>query len=248
MAGRGFEAIVLDLDEVITKTADQHARSWKIALDEYLKSRQKEQFDVNSDFNLYIDRKPKDTAIREFLSSRDIRMPEGKPEDSPEANTIYGIVNKKNEVFLELINKEGVNTFDDTAHQLKRWKERGLKLAVTSGSKNGRSILENTDLFGIFDLVVDGAVLEEEKLKSKPHPDALQYTCRKLNVAPEKAVLVEDTMEGVMAGKAAQFGLVVGVARNGSKRELIDNGADIVVVNMENIKTIGMKKMMNNEI
>lgn len=245
--GRHFKAIIIDLEEVLAQTVEQHARAWKVAVEEFLEQ------GYNNDILLeglseYIHRNPIKETVKEFLKLKDITLPDGNPGDSPEASTIHGLANKENQVFLDMISREGVKTFSDTVRQVTRWKNRGLKAAVISSGRNADSLIGAAGIRDLFDFVLDASEIDELGLKQKPSPDAFYYVCKMLEAAPEECVLIEDSPEGIQAGCEASFGLVVGVARKGSKRELLALGADVSISNMEELRTIGMKKTYNYEM
>lgn len=246
--GRHFKAVILDLEEVVAQTVDQHARAWRVAIDEFLDQAVEGNNTIWNDFSEYIDKNPKRETVKAFLQAKDIALPEGHPGDSPGAGTIHGLANKENQVFVDMIRKEGVKTFNDTITQVKRWKNRGLKAAVISGSRYADIMIGRAGIRDLFDLVLDGAKIEELGLESKPSPAVFNYVCNALGVTPEESVLIEDTTEGIQAGCEAHFGLVVGVARNVSKRQLLNVGADVSISDMEELRTIGMKKTYNYEI
>jgi beta-phosphoglucomutase-like phosphatase (HAD superfamily) len=248
MLARNFKAVILDLDEVVAQTVDQHVRAWKIAFDEYLDQDKKPGIDLKRDFSKYIEKNPKEEAVKIFLDLKNIALPEGK-QDSDKANTINGLINKGKKVFLDLIGREGINTFQDTITQIKRWKSRGLKIAIISGEQNAGDLLRLVGVEGLIDLILDGKAITNIHLNTKPSPEAYSYICKQLQVSPEETVLIENTADGIKAGREANFGLVVGMVRdNKPKRELLQNGADIVVGNMEELRTIGLKKSFNYEI
>jgi len=233
--GRHFKAIILDLEEVVAQTVEQHVRAWKVAIEDFLEQGY-DNDNLLEDFSEYINKNPGKETVKEFLKLKDITLPDGNPGDSPEASTIHGLANKENQVFLEMISKEGVKTFSDTIRQVTRWKNRGLKAAVISSGRNADSLIGAAGIRDLFDFVLDASEIEELGLKPKPAPDSFYYVCEKLGATPEECVLIEDSPEGIQAGCEAGFGLVVGVARNGSKRELLDIGADVSISDMEELR------------
>lgn len=229
-----YRAAIFDLDGVITQTAHLHARAWKQMFDAYLARRAKregkrhEPFDIADDYKRYVDGKPRYDGVRSFLASRGIDLPEGTPDDTPEAETVCGLGNRKNVLFHELLEKEGARPYDDAVEQLTRWRRQGLRTALITSSRNGTAILEATGLTGRFDAIVDGIEAEKQNLKGKPAPDIFREAARRLDVSPQEAIIVEDAIAGVEAGRAGEFGLVVGVARDDGEA-LKAHGADVVV-------------------
>lgn len=232
---RRYEAAILDMDGVITQTAMLHAKAWKQMFDDFLKKKSGKDFtplSIEEDYRKYIDGKPRFDGVRSFLKSRGIDLPEGKPGDDPGEDTIYGLGMRKNEIFLEQLDKEGAEVYPDTLEMLKKWKKEGLKLAAISSSRNCRRVLKSADLLDYFEVVVDGVVSEEKNLKGKPEPDIFLTASDMLNVDVSMAVVIEDAIAGVEAGKKGGFGLVVGVARNGNEKALKDAGAEMVINNL----------------
>ncbi|MFW6140225.1 MAG: trehalose-phosphatase [Acidobacteriota bacterium] len=229
-----YEAAVFDMDGVITQTAEIHAQAWKRMFDGFLKevSPNKEQkpFDINSDYKIYIDGKPRYDGVESFLHSRGIDLPYGSPQDPPNRKTVCGLGNKKNSLFLKLIEERGVDVYSSSVELVKEIKKENKKVAVISASKNCSAILKVAGIKEIFDAQVDGVVSYRLDLKGKPHPDIFLEAARRLKVNPEKAVVIEDSLAGVEAGKRGQFGWVIGVARSeGDEQPLKDRGADQVV-------------------
>ncbi len=237
-----YQAVILDLDGVITKTAQLHARSWEQMFDQYLKQHstpgQKSlaPFDIDSDYRTYVDGKPRYDGVRSFLESRDIHLPQGTPDDPPDRETICGLGNRKNKIFLELLETEGVDVYEDTVEKIHQWRAQGLKTAVVSSSRNCKPILENADLLHLFDTKVDGVDSARLDLTGKPAPDIFLEAAKELGVEPAQAIVFEDAISGVKAGRAGNFGLVVGVDRQGNQRQdLLTHGADRVVTDLGNL-------------
>ena len=237
-----YQAIILDLDGVITKTAHVHARSWQRMLDQYLKQRSDREhqsfapFDINADYRTYIDGKPRYDGVQSFLESRGIELPYGHPDDPPDRETICGLGNRKNEIFLQLLHQEGVDVYEDTVEQIHRWRSQGMKTAVISSSRNCKPILETAGLLELFDAKVDGVDSARLDLNGKPAPDIFLEAARELGADPPQSVVIEDAISGVKAGRAGGFGLVVGVDRQGTQREdLLANGANRVVGDLDDL-------------
>jgi len=226
-----FQSAILDLDGVITRTAQVHADAWQQMFDDYLQGRDANArpFDIETDYREYIDGKPRYDGVRSFLESRNIRLPEGQPDDPPDAETICGLGNRKNDLFRELLRQRGVQVYQDTVDWLREWRMQGKQTAVISSSKNCALVLKQADLTDLFDERVDGVVSEELGIAGKPAPDIFLKAAELLHVSPEKAAVFEDAIAGVEAGRAGEFGLVLGVARNSSGQDLLDHGADNVI-------------------
>jgi trehalose 6-phosphate phosphatase len=235
-----FDGAILDMDGVITRTAILHAKAWKEMFDELLKKKQGADFeplDINEDYNRYIDGIPRHDGIRNFLESRNIILPEGHPGDPPSMDTVYGLGTRKNEIFLSLLDREGVQVYEDTLSVMKKWKEAGIKLAVISSSRNCRHIIGTAGLLDFFDAIVDGESLIAENLKGKPEPDMFLRACELLGTHINRTIVIEDAISGIEAGVKGNFGLVVGIARNKSKEVLKAAGADIVISTMDDLVT-----------
>lgn len=230
-----FDAVLFDLDGVLTSTARVHAVCWKQMFDEYLKARSEQTdepfrpFDVTTDYRPYVDGKPRDDGVRSFLQSRGIHLPEGSPDDSPTTETIQGLGNRKNELVHRTIERDGVEVFHTSVRWAKRVRDRGVKVAVVTSSKNCDRILNAAGISDLFPVRVDGNTVTETGMSGKPAPDAFLHAAALLGVEPSRAVVVEDAVSGVQAGAAGGFGLVIGVDRHDDAAELHANGADVVV-------------------
>jgi len=236
-----FKAVVFDMDGVITKTALTHAAAWKKMFDDYLKKREAErgepfvEFTHAGDYLPYVDGKPRYKGVQSFLESRGINIPFGDPTDSPGIETVCGLGNRKNIVFNEVLENEGVEVYQSTVALLNELKNAGIKLGVASSSKNCKPVLERVDLLDIFDARVDGVVSTELGLHGKPEPDIFTTACDIFGVKYSEAIVVEDAISGVQAGKKGKFGLTVGIARENNRKELEEAGADLVVEDLEEI-------------
>jgi beta-phosphoglucomutase family hydrolase len=230
-----IKACLFDLDGVLTQTAKVHAAAWKTMFDEYLRKRAQDrgeqfrEFDAVGDYDEYVDGKPRYDGVRSFLASRDIDLPQGSPSDPPDAETIDGLGNRKNELVLELIHRDGVQPYEGSVRFVNAVRDAGLRRAVVSSSTNCRDVLEAAGILDLFEEIVDGVVAEREHLAGKPAPDTFLAAARKLQVEPASAAVFEDALAGVEAGRAGSFGLVVGVDRVGQADALKQHGADIVV-------------------
>jgi beta-phosphoglucomutase family hydrolase len=231
----GVTACLFDLDGVLTQTAKVHAAAWKQMFDEYLRQRAEQrgeqfvEFDIEHDYNEYVDGKPRYDGVRSFLASRGIELPQGSPSDDPGMETIDGLGNRKNELVLEIIREQGVEPYEGSVRYVKAAREAGLRRAVVSSSTNCRDVLEHAGILDLFEEIIDGVVADREHLQGKPAPDTFLAGARALGVEPRQAAVFEDALAGVAAGRAGNFGFVVGVDRVGQAEELKRHGADIVV-------------------
>ncbi len=227
-----LEAVVFDLDGVITLTARLHATAWKWAFDRILKEREKERFrpfDAQTEYQRYVDGRPRIDGVTTFLESRGISLPIGDPSDPPSLHSAWGVGNLKNDRFRELLNEEGADVDQGTVALIHELRGRGIRVAVASSSKNCEPILRRVGLLDLFEARVDGVESARLSLQGKPHPDIFLEAARRLGVSPEKAVVVEDATAGVKAGREGGFGLVVGLDRNGQRAALRSHGADVVL-------------------
>lgn len=239
-----FVAIVLDLDGVITRTAKVHAAAWKTMFDEFLEKnnakKEYEPFNIDSDYRRYVDGKPRYDGVRSFLQSRGISLPEGKLDDTPMKETICGLGNRKNQLFLQNLDSEGVETYETTLQLIQELRQGGYTTAVVSSSRNCQAVLEAAGIANLFDARVDGVDLERHNLPGKPAPDMFYEACRRLGYEPQQAIAVEDAVAGVQAAQAAEFGCLIGVNRDGDsgERTLKNHGADIVVKDLAELQLI----------
>jgi beta-phosphoglucomutase family hydrolase len=241
------EAVIFDLDGVITKTALVHSAAWKKMFDDYLLKREKEhgeafrEFDHEKDYLPYVDGKPRYKGVESFLQSRKIEIPFGDPSDSPDLETVCGLGNMKNEAFNEVLDKDGVEMYNSTVDLIHELKEKGIRVGVASSSKNCKVVLEKAGLLDLMETRVDGLVSAEIGLNGKPEPDIFTTAADNLGIPYDKAVVVEDAVSGVQAGKKGNFGLVLGIARENNIKELKTNGADIVVTDISEIGFEGIE-------
>ena len=230
-----YDAVLLDLDGVITDTASIHAACWKQMFDEYLQNRATQRgeafhpFDIATDYRLYVDGKPRYDGVRDFLTSRGIRLPQGSPDDPPQAETVDGLGNRKNDLVNKIIEEKGVEPYEGSVELIRQLRDRGFKIAVVTSSQNCTAVLKAAKLDGSFDAQVDGNVIHVQHLAGKPAPDTYLMAAKLLGVQPSRAVVIEDALSGVEAGSAGRFGLVIGVARKGNADELRHHGAHLVV-------------------
>jgi beta-phosphoglucomutase family hydrolase len=233
-----IEACLFDLDGVLTKTAIVHAAAWKAMFDAYLKQRAEttgeafRPFDKVADYDEYVDGKPREEGVRSFLASRHITLAEGADDDAPEADTIHGLGNRKDQLFLHLIRTHGVQTYEGSVRYLRAAREAALKVAVVTSSRNCSEVLRAARLEGMFDAQVDGNVAHAKRLAGKPAPDTYVEAARMLGSTPAGSAVYEDALAGVEAGRAGGFGRVVGVDRVGQASALREHGADVVVTDL----------------
>jgi len=231
---RIMEAWLFDLDGVLTDTASVHASAWKETFDTMLADRAGavasfRPFDLVADYEQFVDGKPRLDGVRSFLSSRDIRLPEGETVDPPNLQTVNGIGAWKNELVLRMLGRVGVVAFPGSVALVRALRAAGRRLAVVSASENCIAVLESAGLVDLFDVKVDGHVSSRLRLAGKPAPDTYLYAAQQLGTEPRHAVVLEDAPAGVASGRAGKFGLVVGVSRGATPGELLVAGADVVV-------------------
>jgi beta-phosphoglucomutase family hydrolase len=226
---------LFDLDGVLTETASVHAKAWKHAFDGYLRERAERgderfvEFDSHADYNRYVDGKPREDGVRSFLASRGIELPEGDPGDAADAETVWGIGNRKNAMVLELLARDGVKPFAGSVRFVEAAREAGLRRAVVSSSANCQAVLEAAGIADLFEQRIDGVVAKRDKLPGKPAPDTYLAGARAFGVEPAQAAVFEDAISGVEAGRAGGFGYVVGVDRVDHAAALHEHGATVVV-------------------
>ena len=229
-----YDAVIFDMDGVVTDTADIHAAAWKSLFDEALTDARigegrQHPFDPDSDYRQYVDGRTRVDGIRAFFSSRGIGLPEGEPADPPGARTVHGLASRKNEIYLGLLAEHGLRVFSGTVALLRRLRSSQVATALVTASRNAAETLAATHLHGVFDVVVDGTVAAELGLPGKPEPATFLEAARRLGVPAERAVVVEDAVAGVQAARAGKFGLVVGIDRGGQREALEEGGADLVL-------------------
>lgn len=231
-------ACLFDLDGVLTDTASVHKKAWKAMFDDYLRKHAERTgdrfvpFDIETDYLQYIDGKPREDGVRSMLASRGIELPEGGPQDPSDAETVHGLGNRKNAMFHETLRADGVEVFEGSRRYLEAAASAGLRRAVVSSSANTREVLDITGLAEFVEHRVDGVTLRAEHLPGKPAPDSFVRAAALLEVPPAHAAVFEDALSGVAAGRAGNFGFVVGVDRVGQAEALRHHGADIVVADL----------------
>ena len=231
----GVNACLFDLDGVLTDTASVHGAAWTQTFNDFLRARAGETgepyvpFDPRDDYTRYVDGKRREDGVRDFLASRGIVLPPGDPDDPPGAATVHGVGNSKNVLLLERLRAGGIEVYEGSRRYLQAARDAGLRRAVVSSSANTAQVLEVTGLGALVELRVDGVTARERSLPGKPAPDTFLLAASLLGVKPAQAVVFEDALAGVAAGRAGGFGWVVGVDRVGHADALSANGADVVV-------------------
>ena len=234
----GIRGCLFDLDGVLTKTAQVHDAAWQEMFDGYLRERSRRTgerfvpFDRVADYENFVDGKPRADGTRSFLQSRGIELPEGSPDDPPDAETVEGLSNRKNEILLRRIDEDGVEAYPGSVRYVRAVRDAGLRRAVVTSSANCRDVLASAGLEDLFETHIDGLTVEREHLRGKPAPDSYLAGARALGLEPGAAAVFEDALAGVAAGRAGRFGFVVGVDRLGQADALTEHGADLVVTDL----------------
>ena len=228
-------ACLFDMDGVITQTAKVHDAAWKEMFDDFLRSWSSAHnqpfvpFDPGRDYEQYVDGKPRLEGTSSFLESRGIELPAGQESDPPGTHTVWGLGNKKNELILKVIERDGVQAYEGSVRYVEAVREAGLRTAIVSSSANTEAVLKAAGVDALFEVRVDHQAAEAANLRGKPAPDTFLEAARLLGVAAANAAVYEDALAGVAAGRAGDFGLVVGVDRVGQAEQLHAHGADVVV-------------------
>jgi beta-phosphoglucomutase family hydrolase len=236
----GIRACLFDLDGVLTRTAVLHAEAWKQMFDEFLKARAEStgepfrEFEA-SDYNTFVDGKPRLEGTRAFLRSRQIELPTGEPGDAAGTETVWGLSNRKNEIVQTLILDRGVEVYEGSVAYVQKARAAGLKCVVVTSSANAAEVLAVAGLDDSFDARIDGVVAAERHLAGKPAPDTFLAGAKAAGVLPKQAAVFEDALAGVEAGRAGGFGCVVGVDRVGQREALTAHGADVVVSDLSEL-------------
>lgn len=240
------DAVIFDLDGVITDTASVHAWAWKRTFDTYLEARTERlgtppepPFNIDRDYKEYVDGKPRYKGVRSFLESRGIDLPEGTPEDGPEEETVCGVGNCKNTLFNRRLGEKGADIIPGAIEFIYRVRAQGIKTALVTSSRNCATIMESIGMSDLFSITVDGLEAARLNLKGKPEADAFLEAARRLRVAPARAAIVEDAISGVQAGRNGGFGVVIGVVHDGNTEALMENGATVVIDRLTEIEVEG---------
>jgi beta-phosphoglucomutase family hydrolase len=235
VAWERYDAVLFDLDGVLTDTAGVHAACWKRSFDEFLRRRADSTgnsfraFDIESDYLLYVDGKRRYDGVRDFLHSRGIDLPEGSSDDLPDAETVCGVGNRKNALVQEALEEGGVEVYPGSVLLVRALRDAGVKTGVVSSSANCAAVLRAAGIEDLFDVRVDGKLAAELELPGKPAPDTFLEAARRLGVDAKRAVVVEDAISGVQAGRDGGFGLVIGISRHDEPGVLHAEGADVVI-------------------
>ncbi len=230
-----YDAALFDLDGVITPTAEVHMRAWAQMFGDFLASRGVQEPYTDDDYFRFVDGKPRYDGVRSFLESRGIELEEGTPDDAPDTETVAGLGNRKNAVFEEILERDGVEAYPGSVALVDHLAAAGTPMAIVSSSRNAPAVLRAAGLIDRFQVIVDGNVAAARRLAGKPAPDTFLLAAQQLDVEPARAAVFEDALSGVAAGKAGRFGVVVGVDRGGGAEPLREHGADEVVSDLREV-------------
>lgn len=233
-----IQAVIFDLDGVITDTASLHFKAWKTMFDKFLQEFVKHDFKefTRSDYLQFVDGMPRMTGIENFLASRSIDLGKGTEQDDFSDKTLSGLANYKNKIFNQLLDQEGVEIFQSSVDLIKQLKKNNIKTAVASSSKNCLQVLKRAGIEDLFEARVDGLVLKEKNLRGKPYPGLFLLAAEQLNVKPNQAVVIEDAVCGVKAAARGKFSLIIGIDRHQKvKQQMLKEGADIIVNDLAEI-------------
>ncbi|MBV9499401.1 MAG: beta-phosphoglucomutase family hydrolase [Acidobacteriaceae bacterium] len=242
LSARDYDAVLFDLDGVLTKTAEVHAAAWKRMLDAFLAKHAEKTgeafvaFDTDADYRRYVDGKLREDGVVSFLQSRGIGLPLGVPEDVPGMQTVHALSNLKDQYFIEHLEQYGVETYEPAISLVRRLRSLEIKTAVVSSSHHCAAVLHSAGISQLFDARVDGQEISKLGLKGKPAPDTFLDAARRVEAEPSRAVVVEDAIAGVHAGRAGGFGLVIGVDHSGRPEPLREAGADFVVTSLTQVE------------
>ena len=241
LSQRTLDAVIFDMDGVVTRTAGLHAVAWKQLFDEFLEARRDapgsyRPFDIEGDYRRYVDGKPRYDGVASFLASRGIPLPYGSPDDSPGKDTICGLGNRKDALFHQTITKKGVDAYESTVRLIRRLRDAGIKTGIFSASRNAGRVLHAAGIVDLFDAKVDGVDAEKLSLPGKPSPETLVELTRRLGASPARTAVVEDAIAGVEAGRAGDFALVIGVNRSEKPGVLLAKGADVEVSDLSQVE------------
>lgn len=236
-----FDAVIFDMDGVITDTASVHARCWKRLFDEFLAARTPSPGEdtrpfTTQDYLRHVDGKPREDGVTTFLASRGIVLPRGVPGEPADAETAHGLGRRKDRYVQEWLRERGVDVFDSTVALVRDLRAAGLRTGVFSASRSAREVLASAGVADLFEVRVDGVVAADLGLPGKPDPATLLEAARRLGAEPARTVVVEDAQAGVAAGRRGGFGLVIGIDRTGQADALRAHGADVVVPDLVEVR------------
>ncbi len=232
----GIKACLFDLDGVLTQTAKVHAKAWKEMFDGFLETQDGQKpFDAHADYDEYVDGKPREDGVRDFLKSRGIELPEGEPGDGADQETVNGLGTRKNDIVQKVIARDGVEPYEGSVRYLEAARDAGLRRAVVSSSHNCEAVLKAAGIDHLLEERVDGDTAVEQGLDGKPAPDMFLAGAKAVGVEAAEAAVFEDALVGVEAGRAGSFGHVVGVDRVGQRDALSEHGADVVVDDLDEL-------------
>jgi beta-phosphoglucomutase family hydrolase len=238
---RDFTAFLFDLDGVVTRTARVHAAAWKQLFDDYLEDRARKDrtgfvpFDPVVDYQEYVDGKPREAGVRDFLVARGISLPTGNPGNGPEMQTLSGLGNRKDQYFIQALAQHGVEVYEGTVSFVREARSRGVRTAIVSSSRNCAAVLDAAGLTQLFDVRVDGLDLQRLGFAGKPAPDMFLEAAHRLDAAPANAAVFEDALVGVQAGSAGGFRLVVGIGSGRHADDLRAHGAHVAVSDLSEL-------------
>ncbi len=242
LSPRDFDAVLFDLDGVLTRTESVHAAAWKRLFDAFLERRSSTRgevfapFDIDLDYRRYVDGKPRQDGALSFLESRGIELPIGGPEDAPGEQSVQALGKLKDRYFMQQLEQHGVEVYEGSVELVRSLRAANVRTAVVSSSKNTEAVLAAVGISELFDARVDGNDVVRLGIAGKPAPDAFLEGARRVGADPARTVVVEDATAGVAAGRAGGFGLVIGVDRSGQSQALRQAGADVVVTGLQEVE------------
>lgn len=240
-----YDAVLFDLDGVLTPTAEVHAICWKRLFDNFLKQYSQAEdipfkpFDIQQDYRLYVDGKPRYEGVESFLASRDIHLPWGETSSdenpAPDKITVRELGDRKDKYFDEVLDTKGIEAYPGVVSVVQQLRDWGIKTAVVSSSRNCKKVLKAANIIDLFDSIMDGEIAERLHIAGKPEPDTFLKAAERVGAEAKRSVVVEDAIAGVQAGRKGNFGLVVGVVHDGDASALKENGANIVVNDLKEL-------------
>lgn len=242
-----LDAVLFDMDGVVTDTATAHAAAWKRLFDDFLAERSErtgeafEPFDIDKDYRPYVDGKPRHDGIRSFAEARGIALPEGSEADGPDVETVHGLGKRKQGYFEAWLRENRAPVYPGTIALIERLRGQGVKTGLFTSSRNAEAVLANAGLTGLFESRVDGNDLAELGSAGKPDPAMLLEAARRLGSDPVRTAVLEDALSGVKAGHRGGFGFVVGVARGDYADDLVGAGADVVIGDVAELRVEGRR-------